>query len=59
MRKDGSIRKELNGCKGLEGGYINHALSETDLDHSFSYNHREINGSSDFVCKFLFNLFII
>ncbi|XP_058806512.1 sodium-independent sulfate anion transporter-like isoform X4 [Phymastichus coffea] len=48
MRKDGS---GICDGKGLEGGYINRALSETDLvDSSDSLaSHREISGSSDLV----------
>lgn len=59
MKKKNSMSEEING-KSLEGGYVNHALSESGLDlvnpeppHSLENNYdrtqRETLGSSDFV----------
>ena len=62
MKKEHSLSEEIMG-KGIEGdGYINHGLSESKIDlglsngnsHNFakSYVGSQINGSSDFVCKY-------
>jgi len=58
MKDSGS---SVDNKQGLEG-YVNHGLSgstnNVDLIHSFHSlhnshgNHREIQGSSDFICKF-------
>lgn len=58
MKKEQKVSGELNG-NGLEGGYINHALSESCLDISSDSrdlsnrykSNRDMLGSSDFVCE--------
>lgn len=59
MKKEQKVSDEMNGS-GLEGGYINHALSESCLDISNNTHNlcnryksnRDMLGSSDFVCKY-------
>ncbi|XP_011496529.1 PREDICTED: sodium-independent sulfate anion transporter [Ceratosolen solmsi marchali] len=59
MKKKNSMSEELNG-KSLEGGYVNHALSESGLDLThpesrhgtpsvYNRGQRDVLGSSDFV----------
>ena len=58
------MSEELNG-KSLDGGYVNHALSGSGLDlahsngsaNSYDRVHRDIHGSSDFVCEYYLSLF--
>lgn len=65
MKKDKSMCDEIKYGKALEGGYVNHALSESGLDltqtngsHDAYKSHRDILGSSDFVCEYIESHFL-